>query len=107
MPSYAWLLSKDLDFAVIPQRCGRMPMLGVPYDEASRSRTASIDAQKAGRRRWPQQINEYGSPGDLDDKKVMALIAYLERLGKRSLARRRPWPLQPMTQRSRAPYTEA
>jgi cytochrome c oxidase cbb3-type subunit I/II len=88
MPAYAHLLERDLDFASIPVRMGAMQALGVPYlDEDVRT---SVDDARAQARALaaayvqqtggPYQVD--GVPVDLSEKRVIALIAYLERLGK-------------------------
>jgi len=79
MPAYPWLLRSDLDFERIPGRVGVMRTLGVPYSEqdaagaeqAAREQAATIAAD----------IEAQGGPQGLESKKVVALIAYLQRLG--------------------------
>ena len=80
MPPYAWMLEKTLDFDRIQPRVDAMAMLGVPYGDAiggaaemARTQAAAIAAD----------IESQGGPqaGELQDKQVIALIAYLQRLG--------------------------
>jgi cytochrome c oxidase cbb3-type subunit I/II len=78
MPPYPWLLEDKIDFASIPMRIGAMVTLGVPYkDEVdngeSLARKQADDIAKA--------IADQKGPADLKDKKVIALIAYLQRMG--------------------------
>jgi cytochrome c oxidase cbb3-type subunit I/II len=80
MPNYAWLLESPLDFELIPGRMTAMKRLGVPYTdpdikegiEKAREQAAEI----AG------NIEKEKGPAGLADKKVVALVAYLDRLGK-------------------------
>ncbi len=80
MPSYPWLLDKPLNLADIPSRMTAMRTLGVPYTEAdvndgvehARTQAAAIAAK----------IEQEKGPAGLADKQVVALIAYVDRLGK-------------------------
>ena len=78
MPNYPWLLRDDTDFASIQTRVDAMAMLGVPYGDALK------DAPGMARRQAEQigsEIVEQGGPAGLETKKIVALIAYLQRLG--------------------------
>ncbi len=80
MPSYAHLLRDDVDWDVIQQRVDAMAMLGVPYDAQ-----ALADAQGLAHRQaetLAAQLVQQGGPAGMADKDVIALIAYLQRLGK-------------------------
>jgi len=79
MPPYPWLESDDVDFAAIPSRMRAMAALGVPYDEAAIA--GSVDTAKAQAATIAAQIATQKGPTGLDSKKVVALIAYLQRLG--------------------------
>jgi cytochrome c oxidase cbb3-type subunit I/II len=78
MPKYPQLLTTSLDFEGIQSRVDAMAMLGVPYGDAMTSAPALARAQA-------QQIAEgvaaAGGPTDLADKEIVALVAYLQRLG--------------------------
>jgi cytochrome c oxidase cbb3-type subunit I/II len=79
MPNYPWLLANNLDVSVLPAKIKVQRLLGVPYpalsaqdifDEVgSQSRTLSRDLRLAG---------AYVAP----EKEIVALIAYLQTLGK-------------------------
>lgn len=78
MPRYPWLFTETLDFGGIQHKVDVMAMLGVPYGDAlnraesmARTQAASISAS----------IEQQGGPKGLEDKKIVALIAYLQRLG--------------------------
>jgi len=80
MPDFAWLLESPAEIDAIPQRMRGMRMLGVPYTD---ERIAGCIAEaKKEADEIVAKIKEYDSPGDLRDKKVIALIAYLEKLGR-------------------------
>jgi cytochrome c oxidase cbb3-type subunit I/II len=78
MPAYAWLLEEDLDFSSIQPRVDVMAMLGVPYGDAllhAEEMALEQDDLISG------EIAAQGGPRDLAGKKIVALIAYLQRLG--------------------------
>jgi cytochrome c oxidase cbb3-type subunit I/II len=78
MPPYPWLLTNQLDFASIQRRVDAMAMLGVPYGDAvvRAEALAHSQAEQVARR-----IEQQGGPAGLADKQIVALVAYLERLG--------------------------
>ncbi|HSI03002.1 MAG TPA: cytochrome-c oxidase, cbb3-type subunit II, partial [Myxococcota bacterium] len=78
MPAYAWLLADDIDFGVVQQRVDAMAMLGVPYGNAvlTAEKDARDQAQVVAR-----EIEEQNGPKGLGEKQIVALIAYLQRLG--------------------------
>lgn len=82
MPSFAWLLHDKLDFAPIQTRVRAMAMLGVPYGELVEEGVAQAAAEiQAGD--IALEIEQAGGPSvaETRDKKVIALIAYMKRLG--------------------------
>ncbi|MCA9299709.1 MAG: cytochrome-c oxidase, cbb3-type subunit II, partial [Phycisphaerales bacterium] len=78
MPKYSWLVTQDLDYASIPARVGAMAMLGVPYGDAVEH---AEDLARAQAQVIADDIESQGGPADLETKKVVAMIAYLQRLG--------------------------
>jgi cytochrome c oxidase cbb3-type subunit I/II len=78
MPKYPWLLSDNLDFSTVQPRVDAMAMLGVPYGKAV---TSAEPMARAQARQIAAEIKAQGGPGDLDEKKIVALVAYLQRLG--------------------------
>ena len=80
MPRYPWLLTDAIDFPSIQKRVDAMAMLGVPYGQAVLDGAApamareQADGVAAG-------LAAGGGPADLADKKIVALIAYLQRVG--------------------------
>ncbi|MHB8897761.1 MAG: cytochrome-c oxidase, cbb3-type subunit I [Thermoguttaceae bacterium] len=93
MPLYGWLQEKPLNFEAIPARMAAMRKVGVPYSDQEIS-----GAVEAARRQANEVADKIaGSDGrtDLADKQVVALIAYLDRLGKDLFAPPEPEPLPP------------
>ena len=80
MPSYAHLLTQPLDFAGIQKRVDAMAMLGVPYGEAVKEGRALEMAHEQAAA-IVKDLETQGGYKNLGDKKVIALIAYLQRLG--------------------------
>src|SRR6185436_18876395 len=78
MPRYGWMLEAPADFASLQRRIDALLMLGMPYG-------ALIDRAEPVARAQAQQIAreivEQGGPAGLEDKQIVALIAYLQRLG--------------------------
>ncbi|MDP0500747.1 MAG: cytochrome-c oxidase, cbb3-type subunit I [Verrucomicrobiota bacterium JB022] len=78
MPPYPWLLEQNADYAAIPAKLRALRVLGVPYPEMSDEAVqAAIDEQAQGIVEGLQA--EYRSTDK--DKKIVALIAYLQKLG--------------------------
>lgn len=78
MPSYAWLLEHDLDYSQTEAKISTMRSLGVPYP-ANYEKRAIKDLKKQAK-----EISEslYASGyQESPDKEIIALIAYLQRLG--------------------------
>lgn len=80
MPGYPHLLDQDLNFSSIQARVDAMAMLGVPYAEAVRSGGAEAMAREQAARIAAELVAQGGYP-DMQEKKVVALVAYLQRLG--------------------------
>jgi cytochrome c oxidase cbb3-type subunit I/II len=78
MPKYTWLLRDQLDFAGIQRKVDVMAMLGVPYGEAVKHAEEMARAQATS---LAASIQQQGGPTGLSDKKIIALVAYLQRLG--------------------------
>jgi cbb3-type cytochrome oxidase cytochrome c subunit len=79
MPTYAHLQRNALDFAGIQSRVDAMAMLGVPYGDAI-DRAPEMAREQA--RTMAASIEASGGPAGLGDREVIALIAYLQRLGR-------------------------
>ncbi len=80
MPSYPWLLTQPLDFASIPPHMTAMQRLGVPYTEED-IETGIVSAHQQAQE-FANKIAQDKGPAGLEDKAVIALIAYVDRLGR-------------------------
>ena len=80
MPAYPHLLKKDLDFEGIQRRVDAMVMLGVPYGDAVRAGAAPALAREQAKA-MAEGIERQGGPRGLETKQIIALTAYLQRLG--------------------------
>jgi cytochrome c oxidase cbb3-type subunit I/II len=79
MPVYKHLQERTLDFDGIQKRVDAMVMLGVPYGEAVK-RAPDMAREQAAQ--MAAAIESQGGPAGLADKEVIALVAYLQRLGR-------------------------
>lgn len=78
MPAYPWLLDDDLDTASTPAKIRAMQTLGVPYP-AGYDKQANRDLmEQAGK--IALSLDEAGVK-TVSSKEIIALIAYLQRLG--------------------------
>ncbi len=78
MPAYPHLSTNDVDFEGIQRRVDVMAMLGVPYGDAVKEAPAQARAQAQG---IAQDLASTGGRQGLESKEVVALIAYMQRLG--------------------------
>ncbi|MBN8696564.1 MAG: cytochrome-c oxidase, cbb3-type subunit I [Bacteroidetes bacterium] len=79
MPQYPWLLEDALDTASTPAKIRAMQKLGVPYPDGY-DKIANIDLIKQA-----DEITESLKKDKIEtpnDREIIALIAYLQRLGK-------------------------
>lgn len=79
MPPYPWMLEAPLDLSNSSDKLRLMTKLNVPY-----SASQVFHAEKAAREQAEQiakEIEEQRGPAGLSDKQIVALIAYLQRLG--------------------------
>jgi len=79
MPPYPWLLSWELNVEAAPARLKALQRVGVPYSDEQIAR-AITDAQ-AQADEIATGVAATGGPADLQDKEIVALVAYLQRLG--------------------------
>jgi cytochrome c oxidase cbb3-type subunit I/II len=78
MPPYPWLIEDDLDVSLTEAKISAMRTLGVPYEEGYEEQAMNdVVAQQS-------QIQENLKEAGIEvgkDKEIVALIAYLQRLG--------------------------
>ncbi|MFQ5653101.1 MAG: cytochrome-c oxidase, cbb3-type subunit I [Planctomycetota bacterium] len=79
MPSYAWMLDAPFDFDGLRSSVRAMAHLGVPYDERTIVEAPALARAQA--RRIAGEIVEQGGQPGLGDRQIVAIIAYLQRLG--------------------------
>jgi cytochrome c oxidase cbb3-type subunit I/II len=79
MPAYTWLEGTRLDLAAAPKKLVLMQKLGVPYTNADVD--AALATQKAQGQAVAADLAQQGAKVDWDSE-VVALIAYLQRLGR-------------------------
>jgi cytochrome c oxidase cbb3-type subunit I/II len=81
MPAYPWLFTDDIDFSVIKKKLRVMQTLGVPYTDDD------VTGAETSMRYQAQQIRDElvaqgaSDNGGLASKEIIAMIAYLQRLG--------------------------
>ncbi len=84
MPAYPWMLEREMDMESMPSRIKALTSVGVPY--SPRYPEYAIADMKAQADRITQGLRENGF-GTIEgvevtsDKQIIALIAYLQRLG--------------------------
>jgi cytochrome c oxidase cbb3-type subunit I/II len=78
MPAYPHLATEELNFKTVAERVRAVSYLGVPYERELREGEAMAleQAQKVAK-----EIETQGGPAGLEKTKVVALIAYLQRVG--------------------------
>lgn len=81
MPSYPWLAEKKTDFLILRRELSVMKLLGVPYDDDVVA-NADIYAQKQALQ-IAQDLEKNGAPAGLENKQIVALIAYIQSLGQK------------------------
>jgi cytochrome c oxidase cbb3-type subunit I/II len=79
MPPYGHFLRNDLNFDGIQSRVDAMAMLGVPYGDAI-NRAPTMAREQAAQ--VAASIVAQGGPQGLQQKEVVAIVAYLQRLGR-------------------------
>jgi cytochrome c oxidase cbb3-type subunit I/II len=79
MPSYSWLLDDNIDTTRTPRIIWAMRKLGVPYPDGYEDQANKDLADQANSIRQSLRMDKIKSASD---KEIIALIAYLQRLGK-------------------------
>ncbi|MCU0791665.1 MAG: cytochrome-c oxidase, cbb3-type subunit I [Opitutaceae bacterium] len=79
MPNYPWLFERDTDVAALPSKLAVQRTLGVPYPDWSEAELkAQVDEQAAGIAARLRAADILVEPS----REIVALIAYLQKLGK-------------------------
>jgi hypothetical protein len=79
MPPYPWLLTKEVDVASTPAKIRVMQTLGVPYPEGFDKESEQVLLAQA--QLYSEELKTAGIEV-APTKQIVALIAYLHRLGK-------------------------
>jgi cytochrome c oxidase cbb3-type subunit I/II len=79
MPPYPWLLERRLELGRVEDKLVLMASLGVPYSASDLSHAQASAAEQA--QAIAAEIEWQGGPSGLADRQIVALIAYLQRLG--------------------------
>lgn len=78
MPRYPWLLTQKLDTSSLPARISTLRKVGVPYPEGYEQKALADLHAQAGQIVTNLQMDTIKAQ---PDKEIIALIAYLQRLG--------------------------
>jgi cytochrome c oxidase cbb3-type subunit I/II len=108
MPAYPWMFTDDMDKESIPARINALRTVGVPYAEGYED--LAIRDLEAQAEQITQGLRENGF-GEIDgiqiapDKQIIAIIAYMQRLGVDIKGNTNPWEDLPSSDRIRANFT--
>ncbi|MBC75397.1 MAG: cytochrome C oxidase Cbb3 [Halobacteriovoraceae bacterium] len=81
MPEYKWLFKKKMKLDALPKKMSVLKALGAPYDEeVIKNAKAMAQAQAE---QITRNMASAGVKIDMKDKQIVALVAYLQRLGKK------------------------
>ena len=79
MPPYDWLLTKDLDLSDLPAKMRVLERFGVPYSDEVKQNPIQFAQQQADM--IAADVVQQGGPAGLAEKEIVAMVAYLQRLG--------------------------
>ncbi|MBN2732364.1 MAG: cytochrome-c oxidase, cbb3-type subunit I [Balneolaceae bacterium] len=84
MPAYPWLLEQDMDMETIDERISALQAVGVPYARSYEEQAMAdmkAQAEEITNRLHENGFREVDGIEITSEKKIIALIAYLQRLG--------------------------
>ncbi len=81
MPAYPWLITSRIDFDSLEKVVSLFNKLGVPYSDEDLSDTSNLAKEQA--KQIADGLRKQGVKEDISDKKITALIAYLQALGQK------------------------
>ena len=102
MPAYPTLLTAKADFDRIPATMRAHRAIGVPYTDEDIA--GAIESARTQAAEIAAEVAKQGGPENLDDTQVVALIAYVQRLGT-DIAK--PAPLETEEQTGEVPAEQA
>jgi cytochrome c oxidase cbb3-type subunit I/II len=79
MPSYPHLYEWTIDYGEIQDRIDALAMLGNPYSKAALDDAPGLARKQA--KIVADELAAQGGPTGVENKEVIALIAYIQRLG--------------------------
>jgi cytochrome c oxidase cbb3-type subunit I/II len=79
MPAYPHFAKASIPWDAIQTRVTVMAMLGVPYGKAV---TEAIPMAKAQAASIAADVEKNGGPANLQDREIVAMVAYIQRLGQ-------------------------
>lgn len=79
MPRYTWLFTQKIDYKTLEKKMSVMQTLGVPY--TSEDIANGVEKAQAQAQEITKNLIESKVPAEVLDKEIVALIAYLQRLG--------------------------
>ncbi|MEM8486069.1 MAG: cytochrome-c oxidase, cbb3-type subunit II [Bacteroidota bacterium] len=79
MPPYDWLLRKELDLSDLPSKLSVLQRFGVTYSAAVQSDPIAAASTQAAE--IAAEVAAQGGPDNLANKEIIAMVAYLQRLG--------------------------
>lgn len=82
MPAYPWLNDKKIEFLSLRKRLTVLRNLGVPYSDEEVA-NADILAEKQAAE-IGKELTAQGAPSGIENKEIVAMIAYLQSLGQKS-----------------------
>ncbi|MHC4453669.1 MAG: cytochrome-c oxidase, cbb3-type subunit I [Planctomycetota bacterium] len=81
MPAYPWLIKSKINFDTLEKRISLFKKLGVPYTDEELLETSSLAKKQA--EEIAKVLTKQGVKDDMSDRKIVALIAYLQALGQK------------------------
>jgi cytochrome c oxidase cbb3-type subunit I/II len=81
MPSYPWLLEHDTDFGSLRKKLSVMKILDVPYEDEVVATADEVAMRQA--KSIADGLAAQGGPVGIEKKEIVALIAYLQALGRK------------------------
>ncbi len=79
MPVYKFLAENKMNFDVLPAKMRAMKQLGVPYSD--KEITEGIATAQAQAKTITEDLMKSGVPKEIEDRELVSLIAYLQRIG--------------------------
>ena len=80
MPRYAWFQENDLDYSDMESKINVLRLLGTPYAEGFEKKAVEVAKKQAAVIAKDLKANGVNVEG-LENKEIVAMIAYLQRLG--------------------------